>query len=109
MRNKKRRMEFFSFYNHTSITAHLEKMARNGWLLEEIRRNTWIYRRIEPKKLRFAVSYYPKASEYDPEPSPEQRDFWATRPMALVRCSVESTLRIRLLRDLISAPMPYLL
>ena len=76
MRNKKRRMEFFSFYNHTSITAHLEKMARKGWLLEEIRRNTWIYRRIEPKMLRFAVSYYPKASEYDPEPSPEQRDFW---------------------------------
>ena len=35
MRNKKRRMEFFSFYNHTSITAHLEKMARKGWLLEE--------------------------------------------------------------------------
>ena len=76
MRNKKRRMEFFSFYNHTSITAHLEKMARKGWLLEEIRRNTWIYRKIEPKILRFAVSYYPKASEYDPEPSPEQRDFW---------------------------------
>ena len=76
MRNKKRRMEFFSFYNHTSITAHLEKMARKGWLLEEIRRNTWLYRRIEPKKLHFAVSYYPKASEYDPEPAPEQRDFW---------------------------------
>ena len=75
MRNRKRRMEFFSFYNHTSITAHLEKMARKGWLLEEIRRNTWIYRRIEPKKLRFAVSYYPKASEFDPEPSEEQKTF----------------------------------
>ncbi len=76
MRNRKRRMEFFSFYNHTSITAHLEKMALKGWLLEEIRRNTWIYRRIEQKKLHFAVSYYPKASEYDPEPAPEQQDFW---------------------------------
>ena len=76
MRNRKRRMELFSFYNHTSITAHLEKMAQKGWLLEEIRNTIWIYRRIEPKKLHFAVSYYPKASEYDPEPAPEQQDFW---------------------------------
>ena len=76
MRNRKRRMEFFSFYNHTSITAHLEKMAQKGWLLEEIRNTIWIYRKIEPKKLHFAVSYYPKASEYDPEPAPEQQDFW---------------------------------
>lgn len=28
-----------------------------------------IYRRIEPKVIKFSVSYYPKASEYDPEPS----------------------------------------
>ncbi len=76
MKNRKRRIEFFSFYNHTSITAHLEKMASKGWLLEEIRNTTWIYRRIEPKKIHFAVSYYPKASEYDPEPAPEQQDFW---------------------------------
>lgn len=76
MRNKKRRMEFFSLYNHTSIAAHLEKMAQKGWLLEEIRNTTWIYRKIQPQKLHFAVSYYPKASEYDPEPSPEQQDFW---------------------------------
>ena len=76
MRNRKRRMEFFSLYNHTSITAHLEKMAWKGWVLEEIRQNAWIYRRIQPKKLHFAVSYYPKASEFDPEPAPEQRDFW---------------------------------
>jgi len=76
MRNRKRRIEFFSLYNHTSIAAHLEKMAQKGWLLEEIRNTTWIYRRIEPRKLRFAVSYYPKASEYDPEPAPEQQDFW---------------------------------
>lgn len=75
MKNRKRRMEFFSFYNHTAITAHLEKMARKGWMLEEIRNTTWIYRRIQPQKLHFAVSYYPKASEFDPEPTPEQQDF----------------------------------
>ncbi|MBQ8802013.1 MAG: DUF2812 domain-containing protein [Tyzzerella sp.] len=35
----------------------------------------WIYRRIEPKVIKFSVSYYPKASEYDPEPSEEQKMF----------------------------------
>ena len=47
-------------------------MARKGWLLEGINRFTWSYRRIEPKKLRFAVTYYPKASEFDPEPQEGQ-------------------------------------
>ena len=75
MRNTKRRMETFSIFNHTGISAHLEKMALKGWMLESIRNNWWIYRRIEPKPIHFAVSYYPKASEYDPEPSPEQQDF----------------------------------
>ena len=32
-------------------------------------------RRIEPKNIHFAVSYYPKASEFDPEPSEEQKMF----------------------------------
>ena len=51
-------------------------MSLKGWMLEEIRNNTWIYRKIEPKKRNFAVSYYPKASEYDPEPTADQQNFW---------------------------------
>lgn len=73
MKMTKRRAETFSFYDHTGIEKHLEKMALRGWLLSEIHRFSWVYQRIEPKKLHFAVTYYPKASDFDPEPSEEQK------------------------------------
>lgn len=76
MRDTKRRLEVFSFYDHTGITAHLEKMAQKGWKLERITNLGWIYRRITPESLHAAVTYYPKASEFDPEPSEQQRLFW---------------------------------
>lgn len=75
MRNTKRRIEPLSFFDHTGISAHLEKMADKGWMLEKIANTGWVYRRIEPKKVHFAVSYYPKASEFDPEPSEDQKMF----------------------------------
>lgn len=68
MKELKRRLETFSFYDHTGIEKHLEDMAEKGWLLSKTNRFFWVYRRIEPKKLHFAVTYYPKASEFDPEP-----------------------------------------
>lgn len=75
MKNTKRRIEPLSFFDHTGISSHLEKMAAKGWMLEKIVNTGWIYRRIEPKQVHFAVSYYPKASEFDPEPSEEQKMF----------------------------------
>jgi hypothetical protein len=71
----KRRIELFSFFDHTAIVVHLEKMARKGWRLERITNYLWVYRRTEPKDIHYAVSYYPKASEFDAEPSEEQKSF----------------------------------
>ena len=75
MRNTKRRFEVLTFYNHTGLTRHFEKMALRGWLIERISNLGWVYRRIEPKKIHFCISYYPKASEFDPEPSEGQKTF----------------------------------
>ena len=75
MKERKRRFEILLFYDSTQIKKHLEKMAQKGWLLEKISNFGWIYRKIEPQKLKFAISYYPKASEFDPEPSEEQKIF----------------------------------
>ena len=75
MKNTKRRMESLSFFDHTGISGHLEKMATKGWMIEKIANTGWVYRRIEPKNVHFTVSYYPKASEFDPEPSEEQKMF----------------------------------
>lgn len=75
MKNTKHRFAFFSFYDHTGIEKHLEDMARTGWMIEHVSNLFWTYRRIEPQKLHFTVSYYPKASDFDPIPSQDQQTF----------------------------------
>lgn len=75
MRKTIKRLEPFTFFNVTAICSRLEKMAAKGWMIERIVNTGWVYRRMEPRKLHFAVSFYPKASEFDPEPSLEQQTF----------------------------------
>lgn len=76
MRERKRRLELYSFYDHTGIERHLERMAEKGWMLEKVENNIWHYRRIRPEKLTFFVTYFPRASELDPEPGEEQKIFF---------------------------------
>lgn len=76
MKETRRRFEWFSFYDHTGLEAHLKYMAGRGWLLEKIGNFTWHYRRVEPQKLAFSVCYFPKASQFDPGPSEEQETFY---------------------------------
>lgn len=75
MRETKRRLELYSFYDRTGLERHLERMAEKGWLLEKIGQFFWTYRRIEPKHLTFSVCYFPAASAFDPGPSEEQQTF----------------------------------
>ena len=76
MKETKRRLETFSFYDRTGLEEHLARMAEEGWLLDKIGQFLWHYRRIEPKKLTFSVTYFPKASAFDPGPSEEQETFY---------------------------------
>ena len=75
MKDTKRRFEVYSFYDYTGMALHLSKMAQRGWLVEKVSNFGWTYRRIDPKKLTFFISYFPKASEFDPEPTEEQKMF----------------------------------
>ena len=75
MKEMKRRLELYSFYDHTGLERHLERMARKGWRLEKIWNSIWYYRRTRPRELKFSVTYFPKASELDPEPSEKQQMF----------------------------------
>ncbi|MDO5401391.1 MAG: DUF2812 domain-containing protein [Eubacteriales bacterium] len=75
MKDKKRRFEVFSFYDRTGMERHLERMAEKGWMLEKMGAFGWVYRKIQPRRVRFAVSYFPSASEYDPDMTEEQREF----------------------------------
>lgn len=76
MRETKRQMSLYSFYDHTGIERHLTRMAERGWLLCKIGQFFWHYRRIEPKKLSFCVCYFPQATIYDPGPSEGQEEFY---------------------------------
>ena len=75
MKDIKKKVEFFTFYDKTGIEKHLEKMASEGWLLEKMSAFRWTYRRIEPKKLHFSVSYYATITDFEPEPTEEQQAF----------------------------------
>lgn len=74
MRKYKYLMSQFTFYDRTGIRKILEAQAEKGWLLDRISNYGWRFRRIEPQKVHFAVTYYPKASAYDPGPSEQQRE-----------------------------------
>lgn len=69
MRQTKHVVTQFCFYDRTGIQKMLEKQAAKGWMLESIGQFSWKYRRAEPRKLHFAVTYYAEASLFDPYPT----------------------------------------
>lgn len=75
MKQTKLTLERFSFCDHIAIQEHLEDMALKGWMVEKSGNLFWRFRRIEPKKLHFAVTYFPDASEFDPGPTEGQKMF----------------------------------
>lgn len=72
----KRRFEQFSFYDDMGIERHLEKMAEKGWQLEKMTRFGWMYRRAEPQRLTYAVTYFSEASQFNPYPTENQQTFY---------------------------------
>lgn len=105
MKQKKRRIELFSFYDHSGMEAHLAAQAQRGWLLEQVGRFCWVYRRIAPQALTFAVTYAADASVYDPGPTQGQQDY---RDMAArtgwQRCGANGKLQVYYTAD--PAPIP---
>lgn len=76
MRKTKRVFAQFTFFDRTGIQNLLEKQAEKGWMLEKISQYGWKFRRTEPAKINFSVTYFPEASIFDPEPSEKQKSFW---------------------------------
>ncbi len=75
MKETKRTIRYFKFYNRKGMQAYLEEMAEKGWLLTKVTELFWQFRRIEPAKLHFSVVYFPQASIYDAEASEKQQQF----------------------------------
>lgn len=75
MKDHKRQMSDFEFFDYEGMERHLNQMARKGWRLERMTRMFWHYRRTECKTLRYAVTYLPDASEFNPRPTEGQETF----------------------------------
>lgn len=75
MKKTKRVFEVYSFCDYDGYAKRFGRMAEKGWLIERVMPFFFVYRRIEPKKLTFFISYFAKASEFDPEPGSEQSEF----------------------------------
>ena len=87
MRAVKHSLANFSFYDQKAIEKKLEQMAAQGWMICKLGNFFWTYARIQPQKLRFSVTYFPGASNFDPHPSEKQltkEDFCAQDGWRLV-------------------------
>ena len=73
MKDRKRRVESFMFFDYAGVERHLEKMASKGWRLETAA-NVWTYRRAEPARVSYAVTYVPEASDWNPEPTRAEQE-----------------------------------
>lgn len=74
MRKYKYLIAQFTFYDRTGIQKLLEAQAEKGWLLDKVTNYAWRFRRTEPGRVHFAVTYFPKASAYDPGPTEQQQE-----------------------------------
>ena len=73
----KYQISMYNLFDYTGVEKHLEKMAAKGWRFTSIGNFFWIYRRTEPTKLKYSVTYIPEASQFDPKPLEKQRDMEA--------------------------------
>ena len=75
MREVKRTVPMYSFYDRTGFQNYLEAQAARGWVLEKAGTVCWKFRRTEPRKLKFSVVYFPSADFYDPAPGEGEQTF----------------------------------
>ena len=75
MRQNKSIIPTFEFHDRTGIQKYLEKQAKKGWMLTELGKYRWKFQRTEPRKLHFAVVYFPEADLFDSAPGEEEETF----------------------------------
>ena len=75
MRQKKAIIPTFEFHDRTGIQIFLETQAQKGWMLTQLGKYRWKFQRTEPRKLHFAVVYFPEADLFDPAPGEAEETF----------------------------------
>lgn len=65
-RETKRQLCWYQFDDTEAIARHMERMAGKGWLLEKADNWYFTYRRGEPARVKYTVTFFPEASVFDP-------------------------------------------
>ncbi|SHK24813.1 Protein of unknown function [Clostridium cavendishii DSM 21758] len=63
--NTKIKLCMFLPYQCTALEEYLEGMASKGWLLKSIKNNYYIFKKCEPKKLKYSIDFFDKLSIFD--------------------------------------------
>lgn len=72
MKDVKYRWNTPCLYDYRGVEEHLSAMAAQGWRLEKAGNSLWKYRRAEPARVRYAVTYNAGASQFNPGPTEGQ-------------------------------------
>lgn len=72
MKGTKRELNLYQLFDYQGVEHHLAAMAAKGWRLERIGTYFWQYRRAEPARLTYAVTYVSDASLFNPRPTDNQ-------------------------------------
>ena len=75
MREKKWVPNIYQPDDEAAIVKRLEKLAAKGWFLERADNWGWTLRRGKPAQVRYAVTYFPGASVFDPGPTEDQETY----------------------------------
>ncbi|KUO53423.1 MAG: hypothetical protein APF76_09285 [Desulfitibacter sp. BRH_c19] len=70
-KTKKTTVFMFSILDYKAMEEYFEEMAAQGWMLEKISAVTAKFKKINPKKIKFAVDIFPYMTAFD---SPNNRD-----------------------------------
>nr|WP_325257748.1 DUF2812 domain-containing protein [uncultured Oscillibacter sp.] len=73
MKTVKYRWNTLCLYDYRGVEDHLSAMAAKGWRLEKTGNSFWKYRRAEPARVRYAVTYSDSASQFNPGPTESQQ------------------------------------
>ena len=75
MKDKKRKLVLLNYHNYKELGSRLEKSASEGLILERINNTLWTFRKSEPQKLKYAVTFFNEGSVFSPSPTDNQLNY----------------------------------
>ena len=76
MKDKTKRIMNFRFDRYEDAENKLEKLAAKGLFLEECGSFLWTFRKGEPKKIKYTVTYFSEGSVFNPDITDNQQTYF---------------------------------